>query len=64
MDHELRRILVPLRLLGIIETKNDYVELTRKGLFYASTATKKLSKKLLMKFYEPQQVSSPPGELA
>jgi len=54
IDHELRRIIVPLRLLGIIETKNEYIELTRKGLFYASTATKKLSKQLLMKFYEPQ----------
>ena len=54
IDHELGRILVPLRLLGIIKIENDYVELTRKGLFYASTATKKLSKKLLTSFYEPQ----------
>lgn len=54
MDHELRRIIVPLRLLGIIRSNNGYVELTRKGLVYASTATRKLSQKLLMKFYEPQ----------
>ena len=54
IDHELRWIIVPLRLLGIIRSKNGCIELTRKGLFYASTATKKLSKKLLMKFYEPQ----------
>ncbi len=55
IDHELRRIIVPLRLLGIINSKNRYFELTKKGLVYGSAATKKLSQKLLMKFYEPQE---------
>lgn len=54
IDHELRQIITPLRLLGVIRSKNGYIELTRKGLFHASKATKKLSKKLLTSFYEPE----------
>lgn len=54
LDHELRWILTPLRLLGIIRSNDGYIELTRKGLLYANTATKKLVKKLLTMFYETQ----------
>ncbi len=50
IDDELRWILLPLRLMGIIKGGNKYLELAEKGLFYASTATKELSKKLLPKF--------------
>lgn len=50
IDDELRWIILPLRLMGIIKSGNEYVELEEKGLFYASTATKELSKKLLPKF--------------
>ncbi len=59
IDDELRWIAVPLRLLGVIEFKNESIELTRKGLFYASTATKEVSKRLLTRFYEPPAKAMP-----
>ena len=50
IDNELKWILLPLRILEIIKSGNEFIELTEKGLFYASMATKELSKKLLPKF--------------
>lgn len=58
IDDELKRLLFMLRFFGLVVSDREYVHLTRKGMHYASSATKTLAESLLSKFLERAQVSA------